>query len=218
MYGLDDKDSENCQLFNGLKNHKLFAHWLKKHIYNRIKQRDIQDQILVDHCFWYHQWDDYYKCIGVSNGTHIQGYTMSCERRNRFSVLWNEYQDNRNRCLMNYDSSTCYARFNPKALCQNGQNDLCVTVLRCQYSNEWQSDPDNICFLIAEQNSTSSINSNKFLHMKNNFLKLKAANHKEDCLSFHQDADDGFCKKTLEFVLILCTRCITLNYIDCLIN
>ncbi|KAJ6220240.1 hypothetical protein RDWZM_006052 [Blomia tropicalis] len=193
LFKLVDQKSDDCKLLNGLRKRRSYSDAIKKRIFKKLSERDIQDQVHTDHCFWYHQQDGYIKCVGISMATHITGYTMSSLRQTRIRNLWRSYQKNMMLCVPEFDKSSCMAQFDPKQLCDQGPEDECAEPMWCKYSDDWHSDPTNICHLIVAGNLTERFISQKFENMKINFIKLEKLSHKEDCEKYHEH--DGFCKK-----------------------
>ncbi|KAJ6220244.1 hypothetical protein RDWZM_006056 [Blomia tropicalis] len=192
LYGLVDKESESCQSFNNYGQTTLTI--FQRTIYKRLFQRDVEDQKFVEHCFIHHQLYGYDKCVGVSDGTHIKGFTMSNERRNRIIGLWN----NMNQCLKHFDNKTCLARLDPTNACADGTKEQCIQVMNCKYSRSWHSDPLDLCHvIIGSKIINKSLHHPEVSNLIHNFVIWHDNEDIEDCINFHKDVDDGICKKVI---------------------
>ncbi|KAI2807336.1 hypothetical protein BLOT_009300 [Blomia tropicalis] len=189
LFGLNDKTSKHCKSF---KNHKKV---FTRSIYEKLFLRDVQDQKFVEHCFIHHQIHEYYKCVGISDGRHIKGFTMSNERTNRIIGLWN----NMNKCLKHFDNKTCLARLDPTNACADQTKEQCIQMMNCKYSRSWLSDPLNLCHvLIGNKVIDKTIHHPEVRNLIHNFVKWHDNEDIEDCINFHKDADDGICKKLFQ--------------------
>ncbi|KAJ6220243.1 hypothetical protein RDWZM_006055 [Blomia tropicalis] len=190
LYGLVDKESESCQSFNNSE--KIILTLFHKIIYKKLFQRDVQDQKLIEHCFIHHQLNEHYKCIGISDATHMKGFTMSDERRNRIIGLWS----NMNKCLKHFDNKTCLARLGPTNACADGTKEQCIQMMKCKYSRSWLSDPLDLCHVIIRNKVfDKTIHHPEVRNLIHNFVKWLDNEDIEDCTNFHKNLDDGICKK-----------------------
>ncbi|KAI2807337.1 hypothetical protein BLOT_009301 [Blomia tropicalis] len=99
-------------------NHAEKCLYHDKVIYQKLSQRDLLDQQVIEHCILY-QFDKLQReaCVGVTNGTHMNGFTMSKERQTRIRLLSNVYQDNMFRCMIDADNRNCVDMFNLRKSC-----------------------------------------------------------------------------------------------------
>ncbi|KAJ6220248.1 hypothetical protein RDWZM_006060 [Blomia tropicalis] len=150
LYELSHNNFETCEFSAKYNGTILFS--FQKIIYQKLVQRDILDQRLVEHCFLYHQFNEFHECVGVSNGTHLNGFTMSKARQTRIIFLWNEYQDNMFRCIKHFDDKNCIDKFDIKKVCKHSSNQDCIQVMMCKYTSSWKTMPDHICYFISRTN------------------------------------------------------------------
>ncbi|KAJ6220246.1 hypothetical protein RDWZM_006058 [Blomia tropicalis] len=242
LYELSHNNSETCEFLAKYNETILFS--FQRIIYQKLVQRDLLDQQVIEHCFLYHQLDDYHKCVGVSNATHINGFTMSNERRTRIRSLWKAFHENMLRCLEHFDKSNCIEKFDIKKVCKHSSKQDCIQVMMCKYTSSWKTISDHICYFISRANkfipkivcteknkgcihviyckySNSSQEhicqmntddggiymSPSITKMQHEFYILENNQAKEDCNSYHQQVDDGVCKKAEPKISVtLCSR------------
>ncbi|KAI2807315.1 hypothetical protein BLOT_009279 [Blomia tropicalis] len=147
LYELSHNNSETCEFLAKYNETILFS--FRKRIYQKLVQRDNLDQRLVEHCFLYHQFDEFHECVGVSNGTHLNGFTMSKARQTRISLLWKEYQDYMFRCIKHFDDRNCIEKFDINKVCKHSSNQDCIQVMMCKYTSSWKTMPDHICYFLS---------------------------------------------------------------------
>ncbi|KAI2795343.1 hypothetical protein BLOT_016791 [Blomia tropicalis] len=229
LYELSHNNFETCEFSAKYNGTILFS--FQKIIYQKLVQRDILDQRLVEHCFLYHQFNEFHECVGVSNGTHLNGFTMSKARQTRIIFLWNEYQDNMFRCIKHFDDKNCIDKFDIKKVCKHSRNQDCIQVMMCKYTSSWKTMPDHICYFISRTNKLipkTVCNKKRKVafrsHLPNEYrrwnyiitprykrcnmsLYLRNNQAKEDCNSYHLHIDDGVCKKAeTKFSVTVCSR------------
>ncbi|KAI2807333.1 hypothetical protein BLOT_009297 [Blomia tropicalis] len=150
LYELSHNNSETCEFLTKFNDTILFS--FQRIIYQKLFERDLLDQRVIDHCFLYHQFDEFHECVGVSNGTHLVGFTMSKARQTRISFLWKLYQDNMFRCMKHFDDRNCIEKFDIKKVCKYSSNQDCIQVMMCKYTSSWKTMPDHICYFISRTN------------------------------------------------------------------